>query len=325
MSNMIKLELNDWKILNQLDLDCRQSDSEIGKKTRISKQVVNYRVKRLIKENIITGFYPLIDISKFGYGAHKIYLKFSSLSGVKEQELWDYLTKQKNIVWAISCSGEWDIIFGIVSKNINEFNDVLSKFMNKYSEHISNRSISVFNQASIHHRKWFFNKDNIQTSWKIGGEIEAIEIDKVDKNILKVLNKNARTNIIDIAEEIKISSSLAIQRIKKLKQKGVIKSFRAEINREKLGILYCKAFIYYQGKTTEKENQLLKYCYNLKEIVGVSQSIGSWDLELEFEVKNYDDFHKIMKEMKNKFPLIKNFNTIYIEKEYGQSFLPEIP
>ena len=30
-----------------------------------------------------------------------------------------------------------------------------------------------------------------------------------------------------------------------------------------------------------------------------------------------------MKEMKNQFPIIRNFETVYIEKEFGLSFLPK--
>ena len=127
----------------------------------------------------------------------------------------------------------------------------------------------------------------------------------------------------EIAEKVNISSSLVIQRIKNLKKKEILGAFRLGLNREKLGITYCKAFVYYQNKTTEAENQLLQYCYSLSTILGVSQSIGPWDLELEFEVKNYDKFHNIMKDMKNKFPIIANFETVYIEKESGASFLPE--
>jgi len=96
------------------------------------------------------------------------------------------------------------------------------------------------------------------------------------------------------------------------------------LNREKLKILYCKAFIYYQNKTSEKEEKFLRHIYSLNEILGVSKSIGSWDLELEFEVKSYDDFHKIMKELKNKFEIISSFDTVYIEKEIGESFMPKI-
>ena len=151
---MLELDLNDWKTLNQLDMDSKQSDAEIGKKTRISKQVVNYRIKKLIEKGIITGFYPHINLAKLGYGAHKIYLRFKSLSGAQEKEIWGYLEKQPNIVWVISCSGRWDLIFAIVSKNIEEFNQILTGFMNKYSKNIAERSITVFNKATLHHRKW---------------------------------------------------------------------------------------------------------------------------------------------------------------------------
>ena len=77
-------------------------------------------------EGIITGFSPHINIAKLGYGAHKIYLNFKSLSKEKEEEMWNYLVRKENIVWVISCSGRWNLIFGIASKNIEEFNKILS-------------------------------------------------------------------------------------------------------------------------------------------------------------------------------------------------------
>lgn len=320
---VFKLDLKDKKILNQLDLDCRQSDAEIGKKVGLSKQVVNYRIKKLLKEKIITSFTPLINIAKLGYAAHKIYLQFRALTKEKEEEIWNYLVTQPNIVWAISCSGKWDLILGVVSKSIEEFDKILTEFMNKYSDYIQERAITVFNKATLHHRKWLIKQKQQPVYWLIGGKTEEQDLDLIDKKILELLDKNARMPIIQIAEKIGISSSLTIQRIKKLQKKGIICAFRIGLNREKLGINYCKSFIYYQNNTIEKENQLLYYCYNLPNIVGVSKSLGPWDLELEFEVKNYDDFHKIMKEIKNKFPLIRSFDTVYIEKEYGLSFLPQ--
>ncbi|MBU1321620.1 MAG: Lrp/AsnC family transcriptional regulator, partial [Nanoarchaeota archaeon] len=310
------------KILNQLDLNCRQSDSGIGKKVRLSKQVVNYRIKRLLNNKIIISFFPHINVSKLGYATHKIYIQLRSVTKDKEKEIWDFLVSQSNILWVISCSGKWDLIFGTGSNDIEDFDSILTDFMNKFSDNVLNRQITVFNKATIHHRKWILN-DEKDVSWLIGGKVENNQIDKLDKNILILLNKNARMPVIEIAEKLGESSSRVIYRIKQLQNKGIIGAYRTSINKKKLGINYCKSFIYYQNKTTKKENQLLTYCYQLPCILGVSQSIGAWDLELEFEVKNYDEFHHIMKEMKNKFPLIRSFDTVYIEKEYGESFLPD--
>ena len=317
----IKLDLADRKILNQLDLDSRQSDSKIAKKTHLSKQVVNYRIKQLLKKCIITAFTPQIDIAKLGFGIHKVYIQFGSITKEKEELIWNYLVNKPNIVWAISCSGKWNIIFGIASKNINQFDFVLTEFMDKFSEHILNRAVTVFNKATLHHRKWFID-ETTTNYWILGDKIEDYEIDLVDKKILYELSKNARMPLIEIANKIQISSSLAMQRIRKLTQKKIIGAFRISIDREKLDMNYCKAFIYYQNKTSKKEDKLIGYCNGSKHILGISKCIGPWDLELEFEVNNYSQFHNIMKELKNKFPLIKNFDTAYIEKEYGQSFFP---
>src|SRR3989344_2734252 len=318
----MQLDINDLKILNQLDLNCRQSDAEIGKKTRISKQVVNYRIKRLQNEKIIISFFPHTNIAKLGYGIHKIYIQWRSLTKTKEQEIWNYLTNQERVIWGITCSGRFDLIFAIASKTIEEFDKSLTEFMNKYSKHIANREITVFNKASLYHRKWFLQQKQESVSWLLGGKIQEEAIDDLDRKILNILHKEARAPIIEIAQKTNTSSSLIIQRIRRLQQKGIIGSFRFEISREKLEISYCKSFVYYQNKTSEQEQQLLTYCSSLSSIVGVSQSIGSWDLELEFEVKSYPEFHNVMKEMKNQFPIIRNFETVYIEKEFGLSFLP---
>jgi Lrp/AsnC family transcriptional regulator, leucine-responsive regulatory protein len=319
---MIRLDLKDWKILNQLDINSRQSDAEIGKKTRISKQVVNYRIKKLIENKIITGFSTQVDIAKIGYSAHKVYLRFKSLTERKEQEIWNALIAEQSIVWVVSCSGRWDIIFGVVSKDMDEFDKTLSGFMNQYSQHVAERVISVFNKATLHHRKWLLDRDD-DIHWSIGGKTENIRIDEKDKNILLLVSEDARIHILEIAKKLHISSSLVIQRIKKLQKEKIIGAYRLGLNNALLGINYCKAFIYYQNKTEEKENRLIGYCTSLKEILGISRSIGPWDLELEFEVRNYDMFHKIMKDIKNRFDLVSHFETCYIEKEHGMSFLPK--
>jgi len=64
---MINIDLKDRKILYHLDLNCRQSYSQIGKKVGLSKKVVEYRVKRMEKEKIITGYWTNIDSYRFGY------------------------------------------------------------------------------------------------------------------------------------------------------------------------------------------------------------------------------------------------------------------
>ena len=57
----IKLDEKDKKILYELDKNSRQGISSIAKKVRLSKEVVNYRIKNLEKRKIIKGYYAVLQ------------------------------------------------------------------------------------------------------------------------------------------------------------------------------------------------------------------------------------------------------------------------
>src|SRR3989344_8332372 len=93
---MIKLDLKDKKILYQLDLDCRQTNTEIGRKVGLSKQVVGFRIQRLLEKNLILKFYAVIDISKMGFSVHKNFLRFQNMDKEKERVFIEYAKSNPN-------------------------------------------------------------------------------------------------------------------------------------------------------------------------------------------------------------------------------------
>ena len=84
---MQKIDVKDRKILYQLDLDSRQTITKIGKKVGSKKDVVSYRIKRLIDKGTIKNFYTVIDSSKFGYKSFRIYLIFQRTTPKIEKKL----------------------------------------------------------------------------------------------------------------------------------------------------------------------------------------------------------------------------------------------
>jgi len=62
-----------------------------------------------------------------------------------------------------------------------------------------------------------------------------LELDSVDMKLLKILRDNGRATFKEMAEEVGLSTSGAIRRIRGLKEMGVIKGFTVEVDEEKLG------------------------------------------------------------------------------------------
>ncbi len=317
------LSTKDRKILCELDKNCRQSNREVAKKTGVSKEVVNYRIAKLVRENIITRFFGEINTSKLGYIAYKIYLQFQNTTEEKEKEIIYYLFNHPKAAWTAVCSGKWDLVTSFWAKNIYELNTYVSDFINKFSNFVLNKQVITNLQYYIYSRKWL-TKDVHPKITCIGKEPEKIKLDKLDLKILKFLTKNGKCPIIEISNRLNVSSSLVIYRIRELVRKGVITAFRIDLNLEKLGMEFCKSFIYLQNKTTEKENSLIRFCSLHPNVTAVTQLVGPWDLELELETGSFEQFHRIMRDIKNRFPdLIRSYESVLISKESGIRYIPK--
>src|SRR3989338_4309993 len=130
--NSTQLDVKDRKILEQLDLNARQSNSQIAKKVRLSKDVVNYRIKQLEKNGIIKGYYSVLDIAKLGYVTYKLMLTFQNTTSEIEKEIIDYFIKSPHVGWLVSCDGYYNLMVIAWVKSSIVFNNFFTDFLTKY-------------------------------------------------------------------------------------------------------------------------------------------------------------------------------------------------
>ena len=106
--------------------------------------------------------------------------------------------------------------------------------------------------------------------------------------------------------------------LSKFLERKIILNYRIGLNLSKVGKEFCKSFVYLQNINQKNEQKIVNYCLNHKNVTAVTHSIGPWDFELEMEVNNFDEFYKIMNEIKNEFKdSIKNYEAVVITREYG--------
>src|SRR3989338_8254247 len=114
MSNEYQLDTKDRKILSELDVDARQSNSQIGKKVGLSKEVVKYRIDRMIENGIILRFHTIINYFKLNIVKFKLYLRLTKVDKEKFEEIGQYFYKHNKTEWIAITTGRWDIIVGFL-------------------------------------------------------------------------------------------------------------------------------------------------------------------------------------------------------------------
>lgn len=320
--NNYNLDLRDKKILFELDKNSRISLTDLAKKLKTSKEVVHYRLNKLIDEKVILRFHTVTSTYRFGLMAYKVYLRLHDISKEKFDELNNYLLNNKDVFWIGTSRGRWDLMFGIMATNIEEFFQMHDKILDKFSKYIQDKELSISRENLQYNRRWLYHDGSAVKEFNFGEKKEKITLDKEDRLILDELAISSRAKITDISEKTKLSVDTIAYRIKKMEKEGVIEGYKCLWNSAALNFTTCKAFVYFKDITEEKKKEFIDYCKNQKNSVNIVITFAPWDLEIMFETENYESYFKIMDEIKEKFnDIVKFYDSVLITSEPKQVFL----
>ncbi len=314
------IDLKDKKLLFELDLNSRQSVSNIAKKLRINKNTVNFRINRLVKEGYILGFYPVIDISRLGYFAFRVYFQFFNTTGKQEKEILDYLIDNKQCGVVAELEAFYDVMFMFITTNIYEFEKFWSKIKKKFRQCFWNEKIHFMTSATHLKRKYLSYKKESSFKEEKTGNQEKVKFDKKDLKILSQLARNCRISALEISQLTKIPARTIIYKIREMEKKEIIKDYRINLNLEKLGLEYYK--INFKFDKMNQMDEITKFCEEHLNIIFIDYSISDYDFEIDFEVENKIQLMKIINEIKNKFPFIRSYEILTFKRYHKLEAIP---
>jgi DNA-binding Lrp family transcriptional regulator len=320
---MYKVDKKDLKILSELDSNSRQSNSQIGKKTGLSKEVVKYRIDTLIKNKVIIKFYTVTNYFKLGIVKFKLYLRLTNANKEKIEEIANFLEKNNNTEWVVITTGRWDIMTSFLVHNVNEFDDEIQNVVNQFSEHIQEKAVTTTLYLA-HHKREFLSQNKAQSKIIYHTSKDKQEkIDDIDEEIIKILTNNARMQVTEIAKKLKTTPRVIQYRIRELEKKNIILAYKTHLEPKQINKLFCKAIIYLTNTPKSKLDKFISYASSLDGAVWPQRVIGAWDFELDFELQSYDEFQDIILNLKEKFPdIIKSHEFCITSKEYKLNFYP---
>jgi Lrp/AsnC family leucine-responsive transcriptional regulator len=323
-NNMIKIDLKDRKILYELDINSRQSLSQIGKKVGLPKNVVAYRLKKLEENEIIKSYYTVIDSFKLGYTSLRLYLTYQYTTPEIRKEIIDYFKNNKYTWWFGAFEGRFDLAVILWIKDFNEFYSFWKETLKRFRYYFQDQVFSIYIQIYLYRYSYLLDKYNIEdrAKYEITGGGRKVDIDELDFNILKIISENARMPVTEIANNLKTTPTVVNYRIKKLMKSKIIQGFRVNLDISKLGYQWFKVDI--DLRDYSRRSSIIEYIKKNPHLIIIDESAGVADLELEFHLKNLNELHDILEDINIKFPnVVKNYRYIYATDVYKMHYMPE--
>jgi DNA-binding Lrp family transcriptional regulator len=277
------IDKKDLVIMYELNLDCRQSNAEIGRKVHLDKSVVGYRIDKLIKNGFITEFYTVIDHMAIGHQGYRVYLKWQFTSKERENEIIEHLKSKKSTWWIGEISGYWNLGFVIWAKDFMEFEEFWSEFLNRYQGFIAKKALALY--CRVYDCNYsFLNPDNTSQRYAILSGRGQESLSKTEELVLDVITNNSRMPTIKISEKTGMSVATVKQRLKSLQKRGIIKGFRARIDEKKLGYSLYKINCYLNDMS--RQSGMLEFCLSNPNVFYIPLSIGFAEFEVELAARN---------------------------------------
>ena len=120
------------------------------------------------------------------------------------------------------------------------------------------------------------------------------KLDKVDFQILRTLQENARLTTKELAAQVSLSSTPVFERLKRLEREGYIKKYIAVLDADKLNqgfVVFCNVKLRRMNKDIAME--FTRIIQNIPEVTECYNISGSYDYLLKIHAPNmkyYQEF-----------------------------------
>jgi len=317
-----KFDKIDKKLISYLYHHYREPLTKIAKSCKISRDQVEYRLKKYEQQGLIKKYATIFNYKLLGYNEFIIVWLKLNASKEQKQTIRKEFQKNKNIITFLDVIGKYDLVVDFIYKNKEEFEKEFTNFLQKHKTIIKDYSIFMTTSASFFPLKEFGLLQS-EKEFVLEGLETKKKLDKKEIQILKVLEKNGRAKIIDIAEQTNLSAELVLYKLNQLHKKKIVLGTRIIFDLEKmkyfLGILKLK--IKYLDDETKKK--IFEYCKQHKFINSLSFGIGVHNCFIQIFYKQEKQFRDSLKDILQKFNNeIKESEILLIENEAEVKTLP---
>ena len=320
-SEIITLDVKDRKILKELDQNPKIPTTTLAKKVRLSQQVVDYRLKRLMERKIISGFGAVYNFAKINYSQYRVLLTFGRVEENKKTEVITYLKNHNNSYWVALIGSKWDLLAVVFVKNYDAFEKFMDELFEKFPGTLNDYDALYVPYHEFFRHKFLDEKNtdaiNINFSAK-----ETIPLDHLDMSILKDLGNNCRTSSLEIGNKHGVSYKTVQNRIRSLEEKRFISGYRMFLKGELLGYNAYIILFNFTSYGRNAEKKLFSYSKTNQYITQATKLFGRWSLMFHVRATSRRQLQDLLIEMRNLHPSLGQPEVIPIFEDIGINHIP---
>lgn len=152
-----------------------------------------------------------------------------------------------------------------------------------------------------------------------------IDLDKTDRKILAILQREARISITELAARIGLSPTPVNERIKRLERDRVITGYHAHLNQQLLGL---RILVFVELRLSKKSAEIFDAVKRelalVPEILECHLVAGEFDYLIKARIPDMQDYRSLLGRILLKLPMAIESRSYVVMEEVKESHIIEV-
>ena len=155
-------------------------------------------------------------------------------------------------------------------------------------------------------------------------ENRVIELDEIDRLILRILQTESRLTNVELSERVGLSPTPCLRRVRRLEEAKLISGYRADVDRRRLGYPIMAFVQITLNQQVESALEMVENAVRERpEIINCYLVTGDSDYMLQVVAKSLDDYADFMRNHLTRIPAIQNIKSSFaLDKIVGNRPIP---
>lgn len=148
------------------------------------------------------------------------------------------------------------------------------------------------------------------------------ELDRIDRKILNILQRDARISITDLAREVGLSATPVSERVKRLEREHVILGYHAKLDPEALGM---RILVFVELRLAQKSSEIFdsvkRELAHVPEVLECHLVAGEFDYLIKARISDMRDYRDLLGRILLKLPMAIESRSYVVMEEIKESHM----
>ena len=152
------------------------------------------------------------------------------------------------------------------------------------------------------------------------------ELDKIDRQILRIMQREGRISYVDLGERVGLSTTPCMERVKRLEREKFILSYGARLNPQKL---QANLLVFVEISMTSKSASIFedfrKAAIKLPHVLECHLVSGDFDYLVKARISEMASYRKLLGDILLKLPGVRESKSYIVMEEIKETLELPVP